>query len=128
MNAGQAVFSVSLINILYILLTIMGFTSFISDERINNRLIYFGAFVVCFFGLNIVFDAFHIGFLNINFFASNFNNPFLKGTILAAYNPFTILFSLWVVLSTLTFPAIISRIGSVMTSFLPEIIFTGLNI
>jgi threonine/homoserine/homoserine lactone efflux protein len=151
-DAEMAVFAVTIVDASFILLAVFGFTSFISSERVKNKLKYFGALVLCLFGLNIILEAFNLGPLT-NLFPignHNLNNPFLKGTVLTVSNPLTILFwvgvfssklaesnnsrnetykfGLGAVLSTLFFLTFIAMLSSVVNSFIPENIIIILNI
>ena len=151
-NAEFAVVAVTLVDALYILLAIFGITSLITKEAVQKKIKYFGALVVFLFGLNIIFDVFQIGFLNLNFSlgANSFSNTFIKGALLTAANPLTILFwvgvfstklaesnnskkesylfGLGAILSTFLFLTCVALISSLMTAFIHKNVIASLNI
>jgi threonine/homoserine/homoserine lactone efflux protein len=151
-HAELGVIAVTCVDALFILLAIFGITSLITKESIRQKIKYFGALIVFLFGLNIILDVFHIGFLNtgISFGNYNLNNPFIKGALLTAANPLTILFwvgvfsaklaesnnckkdsylfGLGATLSTFLFLTCVAFLSSYITTFMSENSIAVLNV
>ena len=146
-SAEAAVAAVTIIDALFILFAILGITAFLSNDTVKKNMKIIGAAIVFIFGVNSILDSLNFGFLNLNISISSYdlNNPFIKGALLTASNPLTILFwagvfsakladsgtgradsyrfGLGAVLSTFIFLSFIAYTGSVITVFLnPEII------
>lgn len=152
-TAESGVLAVVFIDVLYILLAILGIGTLLEkSSKTKITLKYFGAFVLVVFGLNNILGAFNISFLpSLNLAASNnTNSVFIKVLLLTLSNPLTILFWAGVfstklaeedmdkkevylfgfgaVLSTAIFLSVIALSGSLINSFINEIIITVLNI
>lgn len=90
----QAVLAVTLADSLFILLALLGLTSFMENPRISKFFGVFGAIIVGLFGLNILLGAFGMELLpNMTFInPSHATNSFLYAFLLTCANPLTILF------------------------------------
>jgi threonine/homoserine/homoserine lactone efflux protein len=112
----------------------------------------FGCAVLMLFGISMITGALGINLLPsfLLLSAKSQENIFLKGLLLTASNPLTILFwsgvfstqviqhklnklqlfyfGLGCILSTLSFLSIIALLGTIVSSFLPQNIMTGMNI
>lgn len=151
-SAETAVFAVALVDFIFILMAILGISSFIKNEKVESYLKVLGALIVGIFGLNIILGAFGISIMpSINFFgAKKFGSTFVEGFLLTASNPLTILFWMGVfstkisegkmknadvyffgigaVVATLLFLTTIAIIGSIAKTFIPAFAIKGLNI
>lgn len=150
--ALTVVLAIAIIDALYIALSCVGVAAIINNERIKITIKLIGCIVLILFGLNTISSAFDYSFLaDINLFSSvSSKSLFIQGLLLTASNPLIIifwsgvlstqisdnnwnnkqlfLFTAGCVLSTIIFLTIIATLGSVLTSFLPQIIVKCLNI
>ncbi|PKM95879.1 MAG: lysine transporter LysE [Firmicutes bacterium HGW-Firmicutes-1] len=86
--------AVTLADSLFILLALLGLTTFLEHQKVKKYVTLFGAIVIAIFGINIILEVFGHGLLpNIQLFhiQSN-NNVFLYAFFLTCANPLTILF------------------------------------
>ncbi len=151
-SAEKAVFAVALVDLIFVLLAILGISSFIKEERVKNYFNFMGALIVGCFGLNIVFGAFDIKLIsNINLFGvTESGSTFLDGFLLTATNPLTILFwtgvfsteiaegkmknadvyffGIGAVIATLLFLSTVAIVGSIVKIIIPHFAIKGLNI
>lgn len=142
--AFLGVLGVVLADAIYIILAILGISSFIKNERIQKRFNILGALIVTIFGVELFLGYFGISILpKLNIFQNAHSNlPFIKAFLLTGANPMTILFWIGVfgtkttdssftknstflfalgsLLSTLLFLSLIAFTGSITSSFLPE--------
>ncbi|MEG0562288.1 MAG: LysE family transporter [Cetobacterium sp.] len=129
---------------IYILLAILGISSFLKNEKIQKKFNILGSIIIIIFGMELFLGYFGISILpKLNIFQnSNSNLPFIKAFLLTGANPMTILFWMGVfstktsdssftknsiclfalgsLLSTLLFLSLIAFIGSTTSNFLPE--------
>jgi threonine/homoserine/homoserine lactone efflux protein len=120
--------------------------------QIQRMIKLFGCAVLMLFGISMITGALGINLLPrfLLLSAQSQENFFLKGLLLTASNPLTILFwsgvfstqviqhklnklqlfyfGLGCILSTLSFLSIIALLGTIVSSFLPQNIMTGMNI
>lgn len=146
------VLAIALGDALFILLACLGAAALLNKPGVKTVLKVIGSLVLVLFGADMVLSAFSLSFLPVftNASALSPDNLFLQGFLLTLSNPLTILFwggmfstqvlqnnwnrpklflfAFGCVLSTvlaLTFAAIL---GSVLKTFLPEKVITGLNV
>ncbi len=146
------VLAISLIDLLFITLSGIGVSAIIDRKNIKTFIKIFGAFVLIFFGANMIGSAFHINLIpGIHLLSGgNKKDIFLQGLLLTASNPLTIIFWSGVfstqviennynrvqlgyfgfgcVLSTVVFLSMIAFLGTIISSFLSPIIMNILNI
>jgi threonine/homoserine/homoserine lactone efflux protein len=158
-SAAEGLFSglllvtaITLIDGLYIALSGLGIATIINKKRIKLIIKIFGGAVLIFFGISTIAGA-----LGSNLLPSlgqismkEEGNIFLRGLLLTASNPLTILFwsgvfsgqviqnkmnkpqlflfGLGCVLSTLSFLSVIAFLGNIISGFLPQSIIIGMNI
>lgn len=146
------VFAITLIDGLYIALSGVGVAALLSNERVKLVIKLFGCIVLVLFGISTIASAFGKELLpSLTLFHSDgVRNVFLKGLLMTASNPLTIifwsgvfssqviqhglkkqqllLFGFGCVLSTLTFLSLVAVLGKVVSSFLPLGIITGMNV
>ena len=146
------VIAITLIDGLYIALSGFGIASSINQNMIKLALKVFGGAVLIFFGVTTITGALGINLLPSFDLISGKEegNIFLKGLILTASNPLTILFwsgvfsgqviqykltkhqlfffGLGCVLSTLSFLSVIALLGNILSGFLPQLIISGMNL
>lgn len=146
------VLAISLIDGLYIVLSILGVAAIINKENIKSTIKILGCIVLVVFGANTIAGSFNVSLLpDIKLFSNLTNkNIFIQGLLLTSSNPLTIIFwgsvfstqilennynktqliyfGLGCVLSTLTFLSFVSYSGSILNEFLPQIIIQILNI
>lgn len=151
-SAENAVFAVVLVDFIFVLLAILGISSFIKNENVQNYFKVIGALIVGYFGLNIILGAFGISIMpSINLFGvKKFGSTFVDGFLLTASNPLTILFwtgvfstkisegkmksadvylfGIGAVIATLLFLSTIAIIGSIAKTVIPAFAIKGLNI
>lgn len=144
--------AISLVDGLYILLSGLGIASIMKNIQIQRMIKLFGCAVLMLFGISMITGALGIKLLPsfLLFSAKSQENVFLKGLLLTASNPLTILFwsgvfstqviqhklnklqlfyfGLGCILSTLSFLSIIALLGTIISRFLPQNIVTGMNI
>lgn len=150
--AEAGVLAVVLVDGIYILAAIIGISSLIEKAGMESYLRYFGAAILLLFGLNIILEVFSIHMLPsfelIN--SSGLNGSFLKGFVLTASNPLTIIFwagvfsakvidekmekkdiyvfALGALMSTFIFLSAVAGAGSLTHQFLSEDLMKILNI
>lgn len=151
-SAENAVFAVTLVDFIFVLLAILGISAFIKNGRVQNYFKIIGALIVGYFGLNIILGTFDISIIpNINLFGvKKFESTFVDGFLLTASNPLTIIFwtgifstkitegkmkstnvyffGIGAVIATLLFLSTVAIIGSIAKIFIPEFAIEGLNI
>lgn len=151
-SAEKAVFAVTFVDFVFVLLAILGISSFIKDEKIQNYFNFIGALIVGCFGLNIIFGTLGIKLIpNINFFGvTKFGSTFVDGFLLTATNPLTVLFwagvfsteiakgkmknadvyfyGIGAVMATLLFLSTVAILGSIIKLIIPAVAIKGLNI
>lgn len=144
--------AITLIDGLYIALSGVGVAALLNRERVKLAIKVFGCIVLVLFGLSTIAGAFGKALLpSFALFRSDgVRNIFLKGLLMTASNPLTIIFwsgvfssqviqhglkkqqliffGLGCVLSTLTFLSLVAVLGSAVSSFLPQSIITGMNV
>lgn len=146
------VFAIALIDALYIALSCVGVASIISKEKIKVIVKLIGCLVLILFGVNTISGAFGLSLLPRIALLSNASSEdlFVQGLLLTASNPLTIifwsgvfstqiieskwnrkqlfLFAIGCVLATIIFLTAIAILGSILSSFLPQIIVKFLNV
>lgn len=151
-SGWQIVLAVALVDALFIVLSGLGTAAFISKPKVKAAVRWTGCLVLVVFGLNIGLGALDIQVLpSITLFsASSGGSLFWRGFLLTASNPLTIIFwsgmltaqmaqnqwnkrqlaffAVGCVLSTLTFLTAVAALGSVVSSFLPELVIQILNL
>lgn len=150
-NSFKLVLAIALIDALYIFLACVGVAKLISKPAIKKSIKFFGGTVLMIFAINILFGAFGFKFLPaFSLSASNTNSIFLKGIVLTASNPLTIIFwsgvfssqiaenhymplqlvffGLGCVLSTLSFLTAVGLFGTFVSSFISQRIIRVLNV
>lgn len=147
-----AVLAVALVDALYISLAGIGVASVLKKEGIRKAIQIFGFAVLLFFGLSTLLSALHITLIpGVNLFSGvKTESQFLKGVLITASNPLTIMFwggvfssealtyrmdnkqlfiyGLGCVSATIVFLTAISGIASLLLDVLPEQVVTGLNL
>lgn len=151
-SAENAVFAVTIVDFIFVLLAILGISSFIKNENVKNYFKIMGALIVGYFGLNIILGAFDINIIpNINLFGvKKYESAFVDGFLLTASNPLTIIFwtgvfstkiaegkmksadvyffGIGAVIATLLFLSTIAIIGSITKNIIPVFAVKVLNI
>ncbi|MCI2161625.1 MAG: LysE family translocator [Oscillospiraceae bacterium] len=146
------VFAIALIDALYIILSCVGVVSVISKKKVKAVVKLIGCIVLVLFGANTILGAFDLFFLPRIALFSNISskNLFVQGLLLTATNPLTIifwsgvfstqtienkwnrkqlfLFATGCVLATIIFLTTVAILGSILSSFLPQIIVRFLNV
>lgn len=146
------VMAITLIDGLYIALSGVGVAALLNNERVKLVIKLFGCIVLVLFGLSTITGAFGKEILPslALFHADGVRNIFLKGLLMTASNPLTIIFwsgvfssqviqhglkkqqLIWFgfgcVLSTLSFLSLVAVLGKVISGFLPPGIITGMNV
>ncbi len=147
--AETAVFSVALVDGIYIFLAVMGIAQFLSGKITKLILKTFGAIVLTIFGADIILKAFGMDFLPAVHTGTLPRSPFITGFILTASNPLTIIFWAGVfstriseydckqtdllffaagcIFSTLLFLSLIGAAGSSLHYLFPPALLTILN-
>jgi threonine/homoserine/homoserine lactone efflux protein len=144
--------AITLVDGLYILLSGLGIASIMKNIQIQRMIKLFGCAVLMLFGISMITGALGINLLPsfLLFSAKSQENIFLKGLLLTASNPLTILFwsgvfstqviqhrlnknqlfyfGLGCILSTLSFLSLVVLLGTFVSSFLPQSIMSGMNI
>lgn len=148
--AFSLVIAIALVDAFYILLAGFGVSKFLGKESIKNVIKIIGFVILTIFGINIILSVFNINIipgLNLN---PNSSSAFIQGLILTLSNPITIilwggvlttklieenftkneliLFSLGLVCSSLIFLSFVALLGTILASFIPNIISNILNI
>lgn len=143
-SAENAVLAVTLVDFVFVLLAILGISSFFKNENIQNHFKVLGALIVGCFGLNIILGAFGLNIIpSINMFGvKKFGSTVINGFLLTASNPLTILFwtgvfstkisegtmkntdvyffGIGAVIASLLFLSTVAIIGSIAKIFIPE--------
>ncbi|HWQ29569.1 MAG TPA: LysE family transporter [Negativicutes bacterium] len=88
-SAEAGVLAVTLVDAVFILLAVMGITSFINNEKVKRVFKIAGALIVAYFGAMILISAFSIPEV---LGADSQGGSFYKGFVMTASNPMTILF------------------------------------
>ena len=151
-SAETAVVAVTLVDAIFVLLAILGISSFIQNERVQKMFKIFGALIVAYFGASIISGVLGLNIMpDINLFAGQkSSSSFINGFLLTASNPLTILFwtgvfstkiseeklkrrevhlfAIGAILATLLFLSVISFVGSITQIFASEFIIKLLNI
>ena len=146
------VMAITLIDGLYIALSGFGVAALLNHKRIKLVIKLFGCVVLVLFGLSTITSALGKELLPslTLFYSDGVRNIFLKGLLMTASNPLTIIFwsgvfssqviqhglmkqqLIWFgfgcVLSTLTFLSLVAVLGKIVGSFLPLGIITGMNV
>lgn len=149
--AESGVLGVVLADGIYIVLAILGISSFIKKESLQKKFNILGALIVILFGIELFLSYFSMSILpNFNIFKGiSSASPFFKAFLLTAANPMTILFwigvfstklnsaemnrknsssfALGALLATLFFLTLIVFLGSITTEFLPKNLMSILN-
>jgi len=87
----SGVLGVTLADIFYMLLAVLGISTFIKNEKLQKRFNILGAIIVILFGVQLVLGSFGLEILP-KFKFSGLTNSFFKGFFLTIANPMTILF------------------------------------
>lgn len=145
-----ATVAVTLADALFIIVALLGLTTFLEQERVKKYVTLLGAIVIAIFGINIILEVFGYGLLpSFHFDDQSKNNIFLYAFFLTCANPLTILFWAGVfsaklsegnynkkdmylfgigsASSTLLALTCVSILGSITKSFLPEKVIGILN-
>lgn len=149
--AESGVLGVVLADGIYIVLAILGISSFIKKESLQKKFNILGALIVIVFGIELFLSYFSMSILpNFNIFKGMSSaSPFFKAFLLTAANPMTILFwigvfstklnsgemsrknsssfALGALFATLFFLTLIAFLGSVTTEFLSKNLMSILN-
>lgn len=150
---GMAIVAaIALVDAAYIALAGVGVASVLDKPRIRRAFKVFGSIILALFGLNILLGAFELSLLpGISLLSgAKAGNLFLQGLILTASSPLTIVFwggvftaeaaskqlgkaqlvffSVGCVLSTLVFLTLVALLGSILNSFVPDMVITVLNV
>jgi len=149
-NALVLTAAIALVDALYIILAGVGVARFLENAGARKALKIFGGAVLILFGLNMTLGTLGISILpNVSLFGgTSGGNIFLKGLLLTASNPLTIvfwggvfttqlqddikrsqiaLFGAGCVLATLLFLSFVSLLGLAVNHFLNETIITVMN-
>lgn len=145
------VFAIALIDALYIALSCVGAAAIINRAKVKVTVKLAGCLVLVIFGLNTISGIFDSSFLpHIELFSNvSSANFFIKGLLLTASNPLTIVFwsgifstqmienewdkkqlfffTVGCVMATVTFLTAVALLGSVLSGFLPQIFVQILN-
>lgn len=148
----RLVLAIALIDALYISFSSFGAATLIKKSRIEKVVKLIGCFVLVLFGINTLSNVLTFSFFpDISLFSyTSSENLFVQGLLLTASNPLTILFwsslfstqmienewnkqqlllfSVGSVSATLIFLTFIALMGSLLSSFLPDIIIQLLNV
>lgn len=148
--AMSLVLAIALVDAFYILLAALGVNKLLDNKKTKTTFKIIGALVLILFGLNIILSVFDINIIpSLNLKPSS-TNIFVQGLILTLSNPITIvfwgsvlttkiiddglkkneliIFSVGLVSSTLFFLSFIAFLGTVLSSFIPEVVSRVLNI
>lgn len=152
LSSATLILAIALVDACYIGLSWFGISSILSKPQVKFFVLMIGCFVLILFGLQTILDVFHFSILpsfSQNIVLSN-KNLFIQGILLTASNPLTIVFwsglfstkmlennwsknqlfffAIGCVMSTILFLSFVSFLGSVVGSFLPEMIISLLNV
>lgn len=152
LKAHLGVWGVVLADGIYIVLAIMGLSSFIKSAEVQKKFNILGSLIIIYFGLELVLGYFGFSIVpKINIFGNIKSDlPFLKALILTAANPMSILFwmgifstkisdkvsskketfsfALGALLATLIFLNFVAFLGSLTNDFLPKNTLNILNL
>ncbi len=144
--------AITLIDGLYIALSGLGVAALLEKERVRLVIKLFGCFILVLFGLSTIAGAFGKELLpSLQMFSSDgVQNIFLKGLLMTASNPLTIIFwsgvfssqvvqhglkqrqllffGLGCVLSTLSFLSLVAILGMLISGFLSQNVIVGMNV
>jgi threonine/homoserine/homoserine lactone efflux protein len=144
--------SETIVDSLYILLAVYSTAIILKNEKTRKIVKLLGFLILMFFGINTLLEGFEHPILpELSLFDISFtNNIFLQGILLAASNPFEILFwgsifsvktignnlnkfqitqfAFGCLISTFIFLGSIAVLGSLVNVFLPEVVTKILNI
>ncbi len=145
------VLAITMVDGLYILLSGLGVAAIMKNIKIQRLIKLIGCIILMLFGISMITGALGMNVLPtfLSFSAKKQDNIFLKGLLLTASNPLTILFWSGVfstqviehklnklqlfyygfgcILSTLSFLSIIALLGTIVSRFLPQSIMTVMN-
>jgi threonine/homoserine/homoserine lactone efflux protein len=151
LNGFILVLSISLVDACYIGLSSLGVSKILKKKSLQKILKLLSAVILIVFGLNITLGALGSSILpSVSLFSTvESQNLFLKGILLTASNPLTIifwsgvfagqvvehkfnkrqilLFGTGCVMSTLFFLSFVSALGSIANTFLSQKMITGMN-
>lgn len=152
LQAFFGVLAVTLVDGLFILAAILGLASFLENRRIKRVFLLLGGLIVAVFGVNTVLEVLGWGFLPTLTVHGNsqYYGAFVKGVIITAASPMTILFwagvfaakvaeedwnrqainlfGMGAVISTIVCQSLIAAIGSFTNRFLSSDLIDVLNI
>lgn len=144
--------AIALIDALYISLSGLGVASIINKPGVKKVIKLFGFIVLVLFGINTILGAFNFSLLPSASFFTNIKGQsiFIQGLLLTASNPLTIIFwsgvfssqvvendynfrqlfffGLGSILSTISFMTAVAAAGSMVNTFLPELVIQVFNI
>lgn len=148
--ALSLVLAIALVDAFYIVLASIGASKLLKKASIKNTVKIIGSIVLIIFGLNIILNVFGINIvpgLDLN---PNTSSAFIQGIILTLSNPITlvfwgsvlttkiidenfqknelIIFSIGLVSATLLFLLVVAVSGMLLSSFIPEVVASILNI
>ena len=148
--ALSLVLAIALVDAFYILLAGLGVSKIMENKKIKNTFKIVGSIVLIIFGLNIILNVFNINIIPGLNIKPNSANIFIQGLILTLSNPITIvfwgsvlttkiiddglkkkelvIFSIGLVSATLFFLTFVAILGTILSSFIPEVISKVLNI
>ncbi|MDT2904257.1 LysE family transporter [Lactococcus lactis] len=151
-NAMQVVLAVSIIDLLFIILSLLSSSFALNKKEVRYLLNLLNGLILIFFGLNLFLSVFGISLINGLPYFKNLlgHNYFLTGITLTLSNPLTIIFwssvfskkvsdndytrtnllffAMGCVLATFLFLSMISILGIYFNHFLPDNIVSILNI
>ena len=151
-SAEMGVIAVTLADAIFVLLAILGISSFIKNVRIQNAFKVFRALIVAYFGASIISGVFGLNIMpNINLFTGQeSSSSFINGFLLTASNPLTILFwtgvfstkifedklkqsevylfGLGAILATLLFLSVVAFVGNITQIFASTFVIKILNV
>ena len=149
LNAMVGVFGVAIVDAIYISLSLIGITALV--QKHEKILKYFGALVLCVFGIKTILGAFGESEISIVISSEvNYYKTFLSALALTASNPLTIVFwsgvfstkiveekscrtdeikfGLGAVIATVFFLSFIAVVGQFTKSFFSVKFISGLNV
>ncbi|WP_276420128.1 LysE family transporter [Lactococcus garvieae] len=151
-SAMQVVVAVTLIDALFIILSLFGISLILNNENIMFFFKIFSGMILIFFGINLICSVFDFPFFNNIFSIENLlsNNFFLTGLVLTVSNPLTIVcwgsifskqvsennynsiklsfFAIGCISATFLFLIFVSVLGIYFTKFLTQDIILILNL
>jgi threonine/homoserine/homoserine lactone efflux protein len=146
------VLAIALVDLLFIIMSVVGVGTIIDKENIKVAIQLFGAIVLILFGANMIVEALNFSFLpNIQLFTEvNKKSIFIQGLLLTASNPLTIIFwsgvfstqvienkynktqlyyfGIGCVLATISFLTFVALLGTLISGFLSANLVQVLNI